>query len=48
VALNEGDTPFRITGDDGLCCGTGLTLSADDRVTATPVPAPETYARMLA
>lgn len=47
VALLEGYTPFRIAYYNGPCCGTGLTLSADDRVTITAVPEPGTYALMV-
>lgn len=48
VALGEGYNPFRIAYYNGPCCGTGLTLSADDRVTITPVPEPASYALMIA
>jgi hypothetical protein len=48
VTLAAGSTPFRITYFNGPCCGTGLTLAADDRVTITaaPIPEPGTYALM--
>lgn len=46
VALPEGYSTFRIAYYNGPCCGTGLTLEADDRVTITPVPEPSTYALM--
>jgi hypothetical protein len=46
VALNAGYNTFRISSFNGPCCGSGLTLVADDRVTITPVPEPGTYALM--
>jgi len=48
VNLTAGSTPFRIAYYNGPCRGTGLTLSADDRVTITAarVPEPGTYALM--
>ncbi len=46
VALPEGYSTFRIAYYNGPCCNTGLTFSADDRVTITPVPEPSTYALM--
>ena len=48
VDLTAGSTPFRIVYYNGPCCGAGLTIAADDRVTITaaPIPEPRTYALM--
>jgi hypothetical protein len=46
--LAAGSTPFRITYYNGPCCGAGLTIAADDRVTITaaPIPEPGSYTLM--
>ncbi len=48
ASLMEGSTPFRIVYFNGPCCGSQLTIAADDRVTITsaPIPEPGTYALM--